>query len=49
MAIIFFLTIVPTGLILRVLGKGPFKNTKNNKSSFWMKKDNKNFNMKDQF
>ena len=49
MAMIFFVTIVPTGLILRLLGRGPFKNKKNNKSSFWLEKDNKNFTMKNQF
>ena len=49
MAMIFFVTIVPTGLILRVLGRGPFKNKTNNKSSFWLEKDNKNFTMKNQF
>ncbi len=49
MAIIFFVTIVPTGLILRVIGRGPFKDKKNNKSSFWLEKDNKNFTMKNQF
>ena len=49
MAMIFFVTIVPTGLILRLLGRGPFKNKKNNKSSFWLEKDNKNSTMKNQF
>ncbi len=49
MGIIFFLTVVPTGLFLRVLSRGPFKNKNLRKKTFWLKKNDNNFTMKNQF
>ena len=49
MAIIFFLVVTPMGIIMRVLNKDLLKLKKNNKSSYWLNKDNKKSSMKDQF
>jgi len=50
MAIIFFLTVTPTGIIMKLFGKD-FLNTKNNKlkKTCWNKKINSISSMKNQF
>tara|TARA_Y100000768_G_C23904501_1_gene646819 strand:+ start:401 stop:805 length:405 start_codon:yes stop_codon:yes gene_type:complete len=51
MGIIFFLTVTPTGLIMRLLGKDILNKRKNNSAkSYWIKKKNViNHSMKNQF
>ena len=46
---IFFFVVTPTGIIMRVLGKDLLNLKKNNQNTYWIKKDNKNNNMKNQF
>ena len=49
MGIIFFGVVTPTGIIMRFLGKDLLNLKKNNKKTYWILKDNKNNNMKNQF
>ena len=49
MGFIFFFVITPTGIIMRVLGKNLLNLKKNNQNTYWIKKDNKNNNMKNLF
>ena len=49
MGIIFFLIITPIGLLMRLLGKDLLRLKKNNSNSYWLKKDNQNSSMKNQF
>ena len=49
MGFIFFFVVTPTGIIMRLLGKDILNLKKNNKNSYWIKKDNKNNSMKNQF
>ena len=49
MGIIFFGVVTPTGIIMRFLGKDLLNLKKNNKGTYWLKKENKNNNMKNQF
>tara|TARA_B100000745_G_scaffold124056_1_gene80755 strand:+ start:8 stop:391 length:384 start_codon:yes stop_codon:yes gene_type:complete len=49
MGFIFFFVVTPTGIIMRVLGKDLLNLKKNNQNTYWIKKDNKNNNMKNQF
>ena len=49
MGFIFFFVVTPTGIIMRLLGKDLLNLKKNNQSTYWIKKDNKNNNMKNQF
>jgi|TARA_B100001029_G_scaffold46094_1_gene36445 hypothetical protein len=49
MGFIFFFVVTPTGIIMRLLGKDLLNLKKNNQSTYWIKKDNKNSNMKNQF
>ena len=49
MAIIFFLVVTPTGLIMRILGKDLLNLKKTNKDTYWIVKDNTNNNLKNQF
>ena len=49
MGFIFFFIVTPTGIIMRLLGKDLLNLKKNNQSTYWIKKDNKNNNMKNQF
>ena len=49
MGFIFFFVVTPTGIIMRLLGKDILNLKKNNKISYWIKKDNKNNSMKNQF
>jgi hypothetical protein len=49
MGIIFFMVVTPTALILRLFGKDILMKKKNNDASYWIKKDNINNSMKNQF
>ena len=49
MGFIFFFVVTPTGIIMRILGKNLLSLKKNNVSTYWKIKDNKNNNMKNQF
>ena len=49
MGFIFFFIVTPTGIIMRLLGKDLLNLKKNNKSTYWLKKNNQNNNMKNQF
>ncbi len=49
MGLIFFFVVTPTGIIMRLLGKDILNLKKNSKNTYWLKKDNKNNNMKNQF
>tara|TARA_B100000787_G_C16189965_1_gene296860 strand:+ start:1335 stop:1715 length:381 start_codon:yes stop_codon:yes gene_type:complete len=49
MGIIFFMVVTPTALILRLFGKDILMKKKNNDASYWIKKNNINNSMKNQF
>ena len=49
MGFVFFFVVTPTGIIMRLLGKDLLNLKKNNQNTYWIKKDNKNNNMKNQF
>ena len=49
MGIIYFGIITPTGLLMKLFGKDILSLKKNNEKSYWIKKDNTNNNMKNQF
>ena len=49
MGFVYFLVVTPTGLIMKILGKDLLNLKKNNKETYWIKKDNSNNNLKNQF
>ena len=49
MSIIFFLVVTPTSFIMKILGKDLLNLKKNTKNSYWIKKQNQNIRMKNQF
>jgi len=49
MGIIYSLIITPTSFLLKIFGKDLLNIKKNNNKTYWIKKDNKDNNMKDQF
>ena len=49
MCIIYFLVVTPTGIILRLFRKDVLMLKKNNNDTYWIKKDNSNNSMKNQF
>ena len=49
MSIIFFLVVTPTSFIMKILGKDLLNLKKNTKNSYWIKKQNQNSRMKQQF
>ena len=49
MSIIFFLVVTPTAFIMKILGKDLLNLKKNTKNSYWIKKQNQNSRMKNQF
>ena len=49
MGLIFYLTVTPTGLIMRLLGKDILKKKKVKSKSYWIKKDAKLSSMNEQF
>ena len=49
MGIIYFFVVTPTGLIMKMLGKDLLNLKKSNKDSYWIKKNNSNSSLKNQF
>ncbi len=49
MGVVFFLVVTPTGIIMRLLGKDLLNLKKDAKETYWLKKDNSNNNLKNQF
>ena len=49
MSIIFFLVVTPTSFIMKILGNDLLNLKKNTKNSYWIKKQNQNSRMKNQF
>ena len=49
MGVIFFGVVTPTGLILKLFSKDILNLKKNKNDTYWLKKDNSNNNMKNQF
>ena len=49
MGIIYFFVVTPTGLIMKMLGKDLLNLKKSNKDSYWIKKNNSNNSLKNQF
>ena len=49
MGVVFFFVVTPTGIIMRLLGKDLLNLKKNTKETYWLKKDNSNNNLKNQF
>ena len=49
MGIIYFFVVTPTGLIMKMLGKDLLNLKKSNKDSYWIKKDNSNSSLNNQF
>ena len=49
MGIVYFTVVTPTGLIMKLFGKDSLNLKKNNKDTYWIKKDNSNSDLKNQF
>ena len=49
MGIIYFGVVTPTGILLRLFGKDILMLKKNKSDTYWLKKDNLNSSMKNQF
>ena len=49
MGIVFFLVVTPTGLIMRLLRKDLMNLKKNKSDTYWLKKDNSNSSLRNQF
>ena len=49
MALIFFLVVTPTGLIMKIFKKDLLRLKKNKSKSYWINRTNSGTNMKDQF
>ena len=49
MGIIFFLVVTPTSIIMKILRKDLLNLKKNNNDSYWIKKNNQNSKMKNQY
>ena len=49
MGVIYFFVVTPTGLIMKMLGKDLLNLKKSNKDSYWIKKNNSNSSLKNQF
>ena len=49
MGFVYFFVVTPTGLIMKILGKDLLNLKKNNNKTYWIKKDNSNNNLKNQF
>ena len=49
MGVVFFFVVTPTGIIMKILGKNLLNLKKKNQNTYWIKRDNKNNNMKNQF
>ena len=49
MGIIFFIIVTPTSLIMKLLGKNLLNLKRNNKNTYWIKRDKLKSKMKNQF
>ncbi len=49
MGIIFFGVVTPTSILVKIFGKDLLKLKKSNNKTYWLKKDNSNSRMKNQF
>tara|TARA_B100000965_G_scaffold357404_1_gene336095 strand:+ start:582 stop:971 length:390 start_codon:yes stop_codon:yes gene_type:complete len=49
MGIIFFGVVTPTSILVKIFGKDLLKLRKSNNKTYWLKKDNSNSRMKNQF
>ena len=49
MGFVYFFVVTPTGLIMKILRKDLLNLKKHNKETYWIKKDNSNNNLKNQF
>ena len=49
MAIVFFVVVTPTGIIMKILRKDLIGLKKNNKNTYWIEKKSKMTSMKNQF
>ena len=49
MGVIFFGIVTPTGLLMKLIGKDILKLKRHKNNTYWIKKDNSNNNMKNQF
>ncbi len=49
MGLVYFGVVTPTGLLLKLFNKDIINLKKNNKNTYWIKKDNSNNNMRNQF
>ena len=49
MGIIYFFVVTPTGFVLRALKKDVLRIKKNNKETYWVKKEDPKSNMENQF
>ena len=49
MGIVYFMVVTPTGLIMKLFGKDSLNLKNNNKDTYWIKKDNSNSDLKNQF
>ena len=49
MAIVFFVVVAPTGIIMRILRKDLISLKKNNKNSYWIEKKSQMTSMRNQF
>ena len=49
MGVVFFFVVTPTGLIMKALGKDILALKRNKNNTYWLKKDNSNNNLKNQF
>ena len=49
MAIVFFIVVTPTSIIMRLLGKDIFNIKKNKKKTYWIDKSGAKSKMKNQF
>ena len=49
MGVVFFLVVTPTGLIMKIFKKDLLKLKKNNSNTYWLKKDNSNSSLRNQF
>ncbi len=49
MMLVYFITVTPTGLVMKLLGKDLLKEKKSNKNSYWIEKKGPKSKMKNQF
>ena len=49
MGLVFFLVVFPTGILMKLLGKNLLNLNKSDQKTYWIKKNNQNSRMKNQF